>query len=263
MTAVVVGRKIVARSAVTKQERDRINQEKSRDEKYGTARPKQNTFTEVLTLSNLPEWHDQAVCKGKDPDLWFLDRGDSSAEAKAICAECPVEAECLDWALTRKEPRGIWGGTSERERRRIRQGLPVVVKRGRQVKPPRDTKRRYEHPLRDADRVVNWSQETPRETEAPPTYEPDTTARIIAAVAQSFAVADLCAHGRQQPTVLARQVAMWLTRTLTAASTVEVGRRFGGRDHSTVVHAEDVIGRLMASFPAFAARVNTLADTLR
>jgi WhiB family redox-sensing transcriptional regulator len=57
-----------------------------------------------------------------DPDLFFPERGDvlGVARAKAICAACPVTAECLQFALETKEKRGIWGGLSGRERRAIR-----------------------------------------------------------------------------------------------------------------------------------------------
>jgi WhiB family redox-sensing transcriptional regulator len=55
-----------------------------------------------------------------DPDLFFPERGQSCTEAKAICAGCPVRTECLDFAIVSCEQFGIWGGTSERERRRIR-----------------------------------------------------------------------------------------------------------------------------------------------
>lgn len=65
-------------------------------------------------------WIDRAACAGVDPELFFPDRGESTAPAKAVCAGCPVRAECLDHALVNVERFGIWGGTSERERRAIR-----------------------------------------------------------------------------------------------------------------------------------------------
>jgi WhiB family redox-sensing transcriptional regulator len=65
-------------------------------------------------------WQDQASCLGMDPDLFFPERGASTRDAKAICAACPVRVECLEFALSNGEKFGIWGGMSERERRRVR-----------------------------------------------------------------------------------------------------------------------------------------------
>lgn len=53
-------------------------------------------------------------------DMFFPNRGENTAPAKAACGRCPVKDDCLDFALTNGEKFGIWGGTSERERRRIR-----------------------------------------------------------------------------------------------------------------------------------------------
>lgn len=65
-------------------------------------------------------WKDDAACRhATDPSIFFPKPGDSVREAKAICAGCPVRSECLDYALRLGE-HGIWGSTSERERRRIR-----------------------------------------------------------------------------------------------------------------------------------------------
>lgn len=66
------------------------------------------------------EWMANAACAGVDPDLFFPERGDSTREAKALCRRCDAQSDCLDYALTQGERFGIWGGTSERERRRMR-----------------------------------------------------------------------------------------------------------------------------------------------
>jgi WhiB family redox-sensing transcriptional regulator len=55
-----------------------------------------------------------------DPDLFFPERGASTREAKAVCRGCEVRDECLEYALDQGEKFGIWGGLSERERRRVR-----------------------------------------------------------------------------------------------------------------------------------------------
>lgn len=65
-------------------------------------------------------WQAQANCVGVDPDIFFPERGASTKEAKAICAACSVREDCLEYALANGEKFGIWGGTSERERRRLR-----------------------------------------------------------------------------------------------------------------------------------------------
>ena len=63
---------------------------------------------------------DEANCLGVDPDLFFPERGASTREAKEVCQGCVVKDDCLEFALQNGEKFGIWGGMSERERRRIR-----------------------------------------------------------------------------------------------------------------------------------------------
>jgi WhiB family redox-sensing transcriptional regulator len=65
-------------------------------------------------------WMDQAKCRGVSPDSFYPERGEPTAPAKAICMGCVVRLECLELALVNGEKHGIWGGLSERERRRIR-----------------------------------------------------------------------------------------------------------------------------------------------
>ena len=65
-------------------------------------------------------WQDQANCLGVDPDLFFPERGASTREAKEVCRGCVVRTDCLEYALVNGEKFGIWGGLSERERRRLR-----------------------------------------------------------------------------------------------------------------------------------------------
>jgi WhiB family redox-sensing transcriptional regulator len=62
----------------------------------------------------------QALCSQTDPEVWFPETGGSSHAAKAVCAGCPIAARCLDIALTRNEPHGIWGGTTPNQRRALR-----------------------------------------------------------------------------------------------------------------------------------------------
>jgi len=65
-------------------------------------------------------WQDRANCLGVDPDLFFPERGASTREAKTVCRGCEVRENCLEYAIDHSEKFGIWGGLSERERRRVR-----------------------------------------------------------------------------------------------------------------------------------------------
>lgn len=65
-------------------------------------------------------WQENALCAFVDPEVFFPEKGGSSREAKRICAECTVQRDCLEYALENDERFGIWGGLSERERRRLR-----------------------------------------------------------------------------------------------------------------------------------------------
>lgn len=65
-------------------------------------------------------WMLEARCLDADPEAFFPDRGGSTEEAKAICDMCPVRSDCLEYAVTNDIKFGIWGGTSVRERRRLR-----------------------------------------------------------------------------------------------------------------------------------------------
>jgi WhiB family redox-sensing transcriptional regulator len=66
------------------------------------------------------DWMSEAACQGVDSDLFFPERGDDLSGAKAVCRQCPVREDCLEHALVNREHYGIWGGMSERERKRIR-----------------------------------------------------------------------------------------------------------------------------------------------
>jgi WhiB family redox-sensing transcriptional regulator len=74
----------------------------------------------VVTDPDDRSWQDYANCLGVDPDLFFPERGASTREAKEVCRGCVVRPHCLEYALVHSEKFGIWGGMSERERRRIR-----------------------------------------------------------------------------------------------------------------------------------------------
>ena len=65
-------------------------------------------------------WMLDARCLDADPEAFFPEKGGSTREAKRICSACPVRDECLEYALANDERFGIWGGLSERERRRVK-----------------------------------------------------------------------------------------------------------------------------------------------
>lgn len=67
-------------------------------------------------------WYGKALCPQTDPEAFYPEKGGSTKEAKRICLLCPVTDECLQWALDTDERFGVWGGLSERERRRIKRG---------------------------------------------------------------------------------------------------------------------------------------------
>ena len=66
------------------------------------------------------EWQDQALCAQTDPEAFFPEKGGSTREAKKVCLTCEVRQECLEYALGNDERFGIWGGLSERERRKLK-----------------------------------------------------------------------------------------------------------------------------------------------
>ncbi len=65
-------------------------------------------------------WQSRALCAQTDPEAFFPEKGGSTREAKKVCQSCDVRSECLDYALANDERFGIWGGLSERERRRLK-----------------------------------------------------------------------------------------------------------------------------------------------
>ena len=76
----------------------------------------------VLPLADVEEmaWQEQALCAQTDPEAFFPEKGGSTREAKRVCLSCEVRPDCLEYALEQDERFGIWGGLSERERRRLK-----------------------------------------------------------------------------------------------------------------------------------------------
>ncbi|MHB1924413.1 MAG: WhiB family transcriptional regulator [Acidimicrobiales bacterium] len=69
-------------------------------------------------MNNLT-WRKRAACQGVDPDVFYPVSEEDADTAKAVCAQCPVREACLEYALAYRERDGVWGGATERERRRI------------------------------------------------------------------------------------------------------------------------------------------------
>ena len=74
-----------------------------------------------IDRSELPnDWAKDANCKGLDPNMFHTGRGESTREALAVCVGCVVVNECLHYALSNSIKVGIWGATTERQRRKMR-----------------------------------------------------------------------------------------------------------------------------------------------
>jgi len=71
------------------------------------------------------EWPSQGACRGEDPDALFV-QGAAQQQAKQVCLSCPVRSECLAHALDTRTEFGVWGGTTERERRQLLREHPQV-----------------------------------------------------------------------------------------------------------------------------------------
>ncbi len=89
--------------------------------------PLHRTLIEALAVDDL-SWQDYSNCRGADADLFFPERGASTRKAKAICNACQVQGECLEFAIVQSEKFGIWGGLSERERRKIRKERSIAAR---------------------------------------------------------------------------------------------------------------------------------------
>jgi WhiB family redox-sensing transcriptional regulator len=83
------------------------------------------TLTDEIPIDEIPYteaevWMAYAVCASTDPEAYFPEKGGSTREAKKTCLGCDVRRQCLEYALANDERFGVWGGLSERERRKLR-----------------------------------------------------------------------------------------------------------------------------------------------
>ena len=79
-----------------------------------------DSFGNDSELSEEDQWQERALCAQTDPEAFFPEKGGSTRDAKKVCGACNVRSQCLEYALANDERFGIWGGLSERERRRLR-----------------------------------------------------------------------------------------------------------------------------------------------
>lgn len=64
-------------------------------------------------------WMDRAACRGADAELWFPDRGQSTAYAVDVCGRCPVKADCAEYAINARVHHGVWGGLTAEQRKHL------------------------------------------------------------------------------------------------------------------------------------------------
>jgi WhiB family redox-sensing transcriptional regulator len=102
------------------------------------AKSLQDCVHEVIEIDLMrPHWMHQAACRGQGFDAWFSvdEVGEDADAARRVCADCPVRAECLEYALDRAIRHGLWGGLSPEER--------AALNRRRRPKPTPKNRLRY------------------------------------------------------------------------------------------------------------------------
>jgi WhiB family redox-sensing transcriptional regulator len=77
-------------------------------------------MAQTLTTFDPEDWRQRAACRDLDTAVFFPETEAGVAEAKAVCATCPVREACLNFALVTRQDDGVWGGLDENERRRVR-----------------------------------------------------------------------------------------------------------------------------------------------
>lgn len=95
-----------------------------------TSAPLSSHGTTRASKSSSEEWKLHGVCRTVDPELWFPESSAGGFRAKRMCRSCPVQMECLEYAMANNEVFGIWGGmtTSERKKmRRMRRKLAEAI----------------------------------------------------------------------------------------------------------------------------------------
>lgn len=105
-------------------------------------------------MTSTLDFRSQGACVGVDPALFYPGRGDNfaAAEARSVCLDCPVREDCAEWAI-RHERQGIWGGLSEKERRRLRKARGITVETPDALAAPHGTSARYQAHRRAGERA--------------------------------------------------------------------------------------------------------------
>lgn len=99
-----------------------------------------------------PEWFERSKCRGLG-DLFFPERSNAQVDAaRAVCHTCPVEKQCLEYALEKKERFGVWGGTSERERRKLQRQRRAEAERAAKAQAKRGKRQPASVPRRSQGR---------------------------------------------------------------------------------------------------------------
>ncbi len=97
----------------------------------GLGRFRFTTMDELLPRPDhhTPSWMLRARCRDAAPGAFFPSDGVGVERARHVCADCPVQSECLEYALEFRIDHGVWGGCSERERRRILRQRRITARR--------------------------------------------------------------------------------------------------------------------------------------
>lgn len=109
----------IARPAMKQTVHIRVSNDESQPQPIGLLA----SLEDLEDVETPAQWQDRALCAQVDSEMFFPEKGGSTREAKSVCARCEVKDECLSYALENGERFGIWGGLSERERRRLQRGI--------------------------------------------------------------------------------------------------------------------------------------------
>ncbi len=89
------------------------------------------------------DWMREGKCRDMDPDVFFPSDGVGVQVAQRVCNDCPAKAPCLEYALALRINEGVWGGTSERERRRLQRHRRGVTTTSFPVRDPQPAGRHW------------------------------------------------------------------------------------------------------------------------
>ena len=80
---------------------------------------REDDFEVTVTSIHEVRWRDGGACRGLDPSVFYPETDEAAEIARAVCESCNVRVACLEFALSSREKQGVWGGCTERDRRRI------------------------------------------------------------------------------------------------------------------------------------------------